>query len=81
MVTTLDLTERVLQMVSDVSATPIDELRPGHLLREDLNLDSVGSMELVSLIDEELGVEIDLDEALAVQTVADVMALLHKHAS
>ena len=70
---------KVLEMIFEVTAVPVQEIKPEHRLREDLGMDSVRAMELVSMLDEELGVEVELEEAMAVQTVEDMFTMARRH--
>ena len=76
---TLEIEDRVRQMIREVTAIPVHKIELHHHLREDLGMDSVRAMELISVLDEELDVEVDLDEALAVQTVAQVVDLARRY--
>jgi acyl carrier protein len=72
--------DRVRKMIHDVTAIPVDQILMEQRLREDLGMDSVRAMELVSVLDEEMGVEVELDEALAVNTVQAVVDLARRYA-
>jgi acyl carrier protein len=47
-------------------------------LREDLGLDSLHSMELLSAITEKYEVDVDVEEVQDVKTIGDVIAVLTK---
>jgi acyl carrier protein len=51
-------------------------LTDGDRLREDLGLDSLHSMELLSAITEKYEVDVDVEEVQDVKTVGDVIAVL-----
>ena len=76
---TIQIEDRVRQMIHEVTAIHVDKIELQHRLREDLGMDSVRTMELISVLDEELDVEVDLDEALAVETVAQVVDLARRY--
>jgi len=76
---TIQIEDRVRQMIHEVTAIGIDKIELHHRLRDDLGMDSVRAMELISVLDEELDVEVDLDEALAVETVAQVVDLARRY--
>lgn len=61
----------ILQVSAVNAATITEEAR----LREDLALDSVASMELLSLLDESLGLELEMEDVLGIETVGGVVAL------
>ena len=74
-----DLDERVVHMIAQLSTVRPAEIRPHDRLREDLGLDSVCSMELLSMLAEEFKVDIELEEAMAVTTVEGAIAMARKH--
>ena len=53
-----------------------DEIKDEDRLREDLGLDSLQSMELLSAITEEYDIDVDIEEVQDVKTVADVASFL-----
>lgn len=72
------LEARILDIVGEVS--PVGRANIG--LDDDfsvLRLDSVGSMELVSMLCEEFDIDIDVEEAFEVRTVREAMALTQRH--
>jgi len=71
--------DRVLAMVSVLTQTPASDIRPEDDLRDDLGLDSVGAMELVALFSEELGIEVDLERASQLRTVAALLAVAREN--
>ena len=75
----IDVEQRVIGLISQVCVSPPKDIRLEDRLREDLGLDSVCSMELLSLLAEELDLDIDVEEAVAVTTVAGTIAMARKH--
>lgn len=73
-----DTERRILKMLSDLSAVPATEIRPGDRLREDLGLDSVSSMELVSMLSESFAIDVELEEAVRITDVAGLLALAER---
>lgn len=71
--------ERVLHMIAQLSTVRPGQIRPGDRLREDLGLDSVCSMELLSMLAEEFEVDISLEEAMAVTTVGGAVEMARRH--
>jgi acyl carrier protein len=47
-------------------------LRPESLLYEDIGLDSLDAVDLIVLVDKQLGVRIEEDQARAIRTLEDV---------
>ena len=56
----------------------VKEVRDGDRLREDLGLDSLHSMELLSTVTEKYEVDVDVEQLQEVRTVGDVVAFLAK---
>jgi acyl carrier protein len=69
----------ILQILHELTAIPIEKIRPEHHLGADLGMDSVRSMELIGMLEERLGIEIDLDVAMDADTVEAIGALVRKH--
>ena len=67
----IDVTARVLQLdPNDVKAE--------HRFTKDLGAESVQSIELVAMFEEEFGIEMDEDAALSVQTVGSAAEFIAK---
>lgn len=54
------------------------EIRDGDRLREDIGLDSLNAMELLSAITEKYELDVDIEEVQDVKSVGDVVAFLQK---
>ena len=61
--------DRVLQVTARVLQLDPSDIKPEHSFAADLGAESVQSIELVAMFEEEFGIEMDEDEALSVQTV------------
>jgi acyl carrier protein len=61
--------ERVKMVTARVLDLSPEEIRPEHSFTEDLGAESVQSIELVAMFEEEFGIEMDEDAALSVTTV------------
>lgn len=70
-----DLTIRLIAEVIEVEPAAI---APTARLREDLGLDSLQSLELLSLLGEALRVELPMEEALELETVEDACSLVER---
>lgn len=69
---------RILEMIREVSPVPRDQIS----LDADfsaLRVDSVASMELVSMICEAYEIDVEIEEAFAVRTVREAVAMTHRH--
>jgi acyl carrier protein len=54
------------------------DIRPTDRLREDLGLDSLHSMELLSAVTEKYEVDVDVEQVQEVKSVGDVVGFLSK---
>ena len=61
--------ERVKKTTADVLQLDPGEIKTEHEFTTDLGADSVQSVELVAMYEEEFGIEMEEDEALSVKTV------------
>jgi acyl carrier protein len=61
--------ERVKMVTARVLDLSPQEIQPEHSFTEDLGAESVQSIELVAMFEEEFGIEMDEDAALSVSTV------------
>lgn len=68
--------ERVVAVTARVLNLSPDEIKPEHAFTTDLGAESVQSVELVANFEEEFGIEMDEDAALAVQTVGDAVQFI-----
>lgn len=73
--------QRIFRILSDLSAIPASDIKEDDRLREDLGLDSVSSMELVSMLSEEFSIDVELEEAVKIQTVAALLQLADQRAA
>jgi acyl carrier protein len=73
------LDARIISLIAQLSTVKEAEIRPHHRLREDLGLDSVCSMELLSMLAEELNLDVSLEEAVRVGTVQGAITMARTH--
>jgi acyl carrier protein len=68
----------VEERVKAITATKLgmDEIKMEDSFTADLGAESVDSIELVAMFEEEFGIEMDEDAALAVQTVGDAVEFI-----
>jgi acyl carrier protein len=71
--------ERVIKVTAGVLGIDPETIEPGANFVFDLGAESVQSVELVAAFEEEFEIEMDEDEALAVETVADAADFIEKH--
>ena len=72
---------RMMELIAEVSVMKVSQIRPEHRLREDLGMDSVCSLELISMLAEEFGLDISVEEAAGVSTVSAAIAMARRHMS
>jgi len=70
--------ERVIMVTARVLQQDPAGIRPEHVFTTDLGAESVQSVELVAMFEEEFGIEMDEDEALSVETVGDAADYIAK---
>jgi acyl carrier protein len=70
--------ERVKAVTGKVLGLDPEEIRPENNFTEDLGAESVQSIELVAMFEEEFGIEMDEDAALSVTTVSDAVQFIAK---
>ncbi len=66
---------QVISMISQLVPVKVDQIRPEHRLREDLGMDSVSSMELLSMLAEELNLDVGIEDVVDVHTVEATILL------
>jgi len=71
-----EVERRVSAVIRKVLQLPPGEIRPEANFVFDLGADSMQSLQLVAAFEEEFGVELDQEAALAVQTVASAVDFL-----
>ena len=68
--------ERVIAVTARVLKLDTSEIKTEHVFTTDLGAESVESVELVAMFEEEFGIEMDEDAALAVQTVGGAVEFI-----
>ncbi len=72
---TSELDAQIRRILSDVSAVPADEIHAEDSLAGDLGMDSVASLELLGMLDEAFGIELELEEAESITHVSQVLEI------
>jgi acyl carrier protein len=70
---------RLFAIVAEILEIDADGIKGTDLLREDLGMDSLGSLELLSVISEELKLDLEMEEAMEIKTVDDAVAFVEKN--
>ncbi|MEA3366796.1 MAG: phosphopantetheine-binding protein [Planctomycetota bacterium] len=68
--------QRVKQVTAQVLNVDPAEIRPEHHFAVDLGAESVQSIELVAMFEEEFGIEMDEDAALSVESVGKAVEFI-----
>jgi len=68
--------ERVKAVTANVLKLNVDEIKMDDSFTADLGAESVQSIELVAMFEEEFGIEMDEDAALSVQTVGEAVEFI-----
>ena len=76
-----DSVRDVRQLVAEVGDVPLEQVTPEKSLGSDLNLDSLGRVELLSMIEQELGAYIDESLVSGATTVAELEGLIEQQAA
>ncbi|KPK84819.1 MAG: hypothetical protein AMJ81_04715 [Phycisphaerae bacterium SM23_33] len=65
--------ERVRAITGRILGIDPADIKPEHSFAVDLGAESIQSVELVAMFEQEFGIEMDEDEALAVETVGEAI--------
>ncbi len=68
--------ERVKAVTGRVLGVSPDEIEPHQSFGADLGAESIQSVELVAMFEEEFGIEMDEDEALSMETVGQAVEFI-----
>jgi acyl carrier protein len=74
-----DTAERVRKVIVEVLKVEPARVVPGARFTGDLGAESIDSVKLVAAFDEEFGIEMDEDAALAVKTVDDAVKFIDRY--
>ena len=70
--------ERVKAATAKVLGVPVEGIKNEHDFAVDLGAESVQSVELVAMFEEEFGIEMDEESALSVETVGKAVEYITK---
>ncbi len=74
----MSVEERVKKVAAAVLKVNLEDIKTESNFARDLGAESMKSIELVAAFEAEFDIEMDEDEALAVQTVGDAVAFIEK---
>lgn len=81
MTTRSERRQRTIEILADILEREPGQLGDGDRLREDLGLDSLQSLEMLSTLSEELRVDLPMEEAMELRTVADACEFVERAVS
>jgi acyl carrier protein len=73
--------ERIIALTAKVLKSDPKSIKGADRFREDLGMDSLASLELLSCISDEMDLDFELDEAMQMQTVDDACAFVARKLS
>jgi acyl carrier protein len=71
-----DIFDRVTAIITEITGIPEAELLPDKNLREDLEIDSLTTIELAETIQDEFDIEVEDEKLKELKTVQDVVDLV-----
>jgi len=77
--TSTDLHARTVALIAEILEIDPASVRGSDRLREDLGMDSLGSLELLSSLSQELRVDLEAEAAMDIQTVDEAVAFIARH--
>jgi acyl carrier protein len=78
-ITQEQLRNDLLKTLSKLAGIEIDQIKAEDRLREDLGLDSLQSMELLSRISDLYELDLEVEDVMDVETVEDVVTQLYEY--
>lgn len=76
---TSDVRARVFATIAEILEIDPSAVSGDKRLREDLGMDSLGSLELLSSVSEALHVDLEMEDAMDLVTVNDACAFVERH--
>lgn len=67
-----------LTVLAEIAEVDRSSLRGDDRLREDLGMDSLSSLELLSTLGEKLNIDLEIEEAMDIRTVDDACAFVER---
>lgn len=66
----------LIEILTKLAGLEPDQVKDGDRLREDLGMDSLQSMELLSRVSDKYELDLDVEDVMDVETVGDVVTQL-----
>ncbi len=74
-----DLHTRTVALIAEIlEIDEVSSIAGSDLLREDLGMDSLGSLELLSTLGEQLDLRLEMEEAMDIRTVDDACVFVER---
>jgi len=71
--------DRIVALIAEIQEIDATSIKDTDRLREDLGMDSLGSLELLSTLSEELQIDLEMEEAMEISTVADACVFVERY--
>ncbi|MDP1917749.1 MAG: acyl carrier protein, partial [Myxococcales bacterium] len=71
-----DIDTRVIHLIAQLVPVKEQDIKPAQRLRDDLGMDSVSSMELLSMLAEDFELDVGIEDVADVHTVAATIDLV-----
>lgn len=71
--------QRIKEILAEELSADINEISLETSLKDDLNADSIDMMQVVDVLEQEFGVEVDTSDLASIQTVADIINYVESH--
>lgn len=75
-ITEEEILDRVTTIIAEITDIPKAELLPAKSLREDLEVDSLTTIELAVTIQDEFNIEVEDEKLKELQTIQDIVDLV-----
>jgi len=71
--------QKIKEILAEELSVDINEIKLETSLKDDLNADSIDMMQVVDVLEQEFGVEVDTSELAKILTVADIVNYIESH--
>ena len=71
--------DRLRNLVAEILEIDVSKVKDKSRLREDLGMDSLGSLEMLSTISEQLKIDLEIEDAMDIVTFDDACHFVERH--
>ncbi len=71
--------QKIKEILAEELSVDIEEIKLETRLKEDLNADSIDMMQVVDVLEQEFGVEVDTSDLAKILTVSDIVNYIESH--